>query len=150
MKINAIILRSGSHPKGPSGHGCCSDVLPPLSVSNQLLVSNPVSPCGNAMQWQTSSFQILFYIVHPSLIWASNRSFSCWLPIMNYGWSPLFVHSGDMAIPTIVEIDSFILLFRTVFSAISCPVLTRTSALLTLSVYLMRSCLWYHYKRGSD
>src|SRR5271165_1989657 len=33
----------------------------------------------------------------------------------------------------------FILLFRTVFSAISCPVLTRTSTLLTLSVYLMRS-----------
>ena len=33
----------------------------------------------------------------------------------------------------------FILLFRTVFSAISCPVPTRTSALLTLSVYLMRS-----------
>ena len=32
-----------------------------------------------------------------------------------------------------------ILLFRTVFSAISCPVLTRTSALHTLSVYLMRS-----------
>src|SRR5271165_611330 len=33
----------------------------------------------------------------------------------------------------------FILLFRTVFSAISCPVLTRTSTLLILSVYLMRS-----------
>ena len=33
----------------------------------------------------------------------------------------------------------FILLFRTVFSAIACPVLTRTSTLLTLSVYLMRS-----------
>ena len=33
----------------------------------------------------------------------------------------------------------FIFLFRTVFSAISCPVLTRTSALLTLSAYLMRS-----------
>ena len=40
----------------------------------------------------------------------------------------------------ILEICSyhFILLFRTVFSAISWPVLTRTSTLLTLSVYLMR------------
>ena len=33
----------------------------------------------------------------------------------------------------------FILFFRTVFFGISCPVLARTSALLTLSVYLMRS-----------
>ena len=33
-------VKSGSHPVGPSGHGCCSDVLPPLSVSNQLLESN--------------------------------------------------------------------------------------------------------------
>ena len=39
------------------------------------------------------SFSIL------SLLWASNRSFSCWLPIMNCGWPPLFVHSGDMFIP---------------------------------------------------
>ena len=37
--------------------------------------------------------------VHPSLLWASNRSFSCWLPIMNYGWPPLLVHSEDMSIP---------------------------------------------------
>ena len=88
-------VRSGGHPKGPSGHGCCSDVLPPFSVSNQLPKSNSVSPCGNAIQWQTSPFQILFYIVHPSLLWASNWSFSCWLPIMNYGWPPFFVHSGD-------------------------------------------------------
>jgi len=92
-------VRSGGHPKGPSGHGCCSDVLPPFSVSNQLLKSNSVSPCGNAIQWQTSSFQILFYVVHPSLLWAPNRSFSCWLPIMNYGWPPLFAHSRDMSIP---------------------------------------------------
>ena len=56
-------VRSGSHPKGPSGHGCCSDVLPPFSVPNQLLESNSVSPCGNAIQWQTialfKSFSIL-------------------------------------------------------------------------------------------
>ena len=32
-----------------------------------------------------------------------------------------------------------ILLFRTTFSAISCPVLARTSTLLTISVYLMRN-----------
>ena len=38
----------------------------------------------------------------------------------------------------------FILLFRTVFSAISCPFLTRTSALLTLSIYLMRSIQHNH------
>ena len=38
----------------------------------------------------------------------------------------------------------FILLFRPVFSAISCPVLARTSALLTLSVYLMRSIRHNH------
>ena len=76
-----------------------------LSLSLTLLESNSVSPCGNALchcnaiQWQTSSLQILFYIVHPPLLWASNRSFSCWHPIMNYGWPPLFVHSGDMSIP---------------------------------------------------
>ena len=35
-------VRSGGHPKGPSGHGCCSDVLPPFSISNQLLDSNSV------------------------------------------------------------------------------------------------------------
>ena len=91
-------VKSGSHPKGPSGLGCCSDVLPPFSISNQLLESNSVSPYGNAIQ--TSSFQILFYIVHPSLLWAPNRSFSCWLPIMNYGWPPLFAHSRDMSIPS--------------------------------------------------
>ena len=45
------------------------------------------------------SFQILFYIVYPPLLWVSNRSFSCWLPIMNYRWPPLFVHSGDMSVP---------------------------------------------------
>ena len=91
---------SGNHPVGPwSGHGCCSDVLPPFSVSNQLLESNSVSPCDNAIQWQTSSFQILLYIVHPSLLWAPNRSFSCWLPVMKYGWPSLFVHSRDMSIP---------------------------------------------------
>ena len=27
-------FRSGNHPIGPSGHGCCSDVLPPFSVFN--------------------------------------------------------------------------------------------------------------------
>ena len=48
---------------------------------------------------KSSFFQILFYIVHPLLLWASNRSFSSWLPIKKYGWPPLFVHSGDMAIP---------------------------------------------------
>ena len=36
-------------------------------------------------------------------------------------------------------IQACIILFRTVFSAISCPVLTRTTALLTVSVYLMCS-----------
>ena len=76
-------------------------------------------------------FKTFTNTAHPPLLWASNRSFSCWLPIMNYGWPPLHVHSEDMSIP--------FLLFRTVFSAISCPILTRTSALLTLSVYLMRS-----------
>ena len=44
------------------------------------------------------SFSILSN-VHPSLLWACNRSFSCWLPIMNYGWPPLFAHSRDMSIP---------------------------------------------------
>ena len=38
---NCIYITSGQvmcHPTGPwSGHGCCSDVLPPFSVSNQLL-----------------------------------------------------------------------------------------------------------------
>ena len=47
---SAYQVRSGCHPKGPFGHGCCSDVLPPFSVSNQLLESNSVSSCGNAMQ----------------------------------------------------------------------------------------------------
>ena len=54
-------VRSGSYPKGPSGHRCCSDVLPPFSVSNQLLESNSVSSCGNAIQWQSRPFRILFY-----------------------------------------------------------------------------------------
>ena len=78
------LVRSGGHPEGPSCHGCCSDVLPPFSVSNQLLESNSVSPCGNAIQRQTSSFQILFYIVHLPLLWASNRWFSCWFPNSNF------------------------------------------------------------------
>ena len=43
-------VRSGDHPKGPSGHGCCSDVLPPFSVSNQLFESNSVSSCGNTIR----------------------------------------------------------------------------------------------------
>ena len=43
-------MSSGSHPKGLSAHGCCSDVLPPFSVSNQILESNSVSPCDNAIQ----------------------------------------------------------------------------------------------------
>ena len=74
LSVVFLVVRSGSHPKGPSGHGCCSDVLPPFSVSNQLLESNSVSSCGNAIQWQTSSFQILLYIVHPPLLWVTNRS----------------------------------------------------------------------------
>ena len=108
-----------------------------LSVFHQLLESNLVSSCGNAIQCQSRSFKNLLYIVHPPLLWTSNRSFSCYLPIMNYGWPAFFVHSCDMAIP-------LHLLFRTLFSAISCPVLARTSTLLTLSVYLMRNIRLSH------
>ena len=36
VSCTPLQVRSGNHPKGPSGHGCCSDVLPPLSVFNQL------------------------------------------------------------------------------------------------------------------
>ena len=99
-----------NHLVGPSGHGWCSDVFPPLSVSNQLLESNSVSSCGNAIQWHTSSSQILFYVVHRPLLLAFNRSLSCWLPLTNYGWPPLLVHSEICPY-------HFILLFRTVFSA---------------------------------
>ena len=43
-------------------------------------------------------FKSFLYVVHPPLLWASNRSFSRWLSIMIYGWPPLFVHFGDMSI----------------------------------------------------
>ena len=123
-------VRWGSHPAGPSGHECWSDVLSSLSDSNQLLKSNSVSSVGNSIQRQASSFQIIFYIVHPPLLRASNRSFSF----------QLWTVDGQLSL-FILEIGPyhFIFLFQTIFSAISCPVLTRTSALLTLSVYLMRS-----------
>ena len=39
-------VRSGSHPKGPSGHGCSGDVLPPFCLqpesSSSLIRFRPV------------------------------------------------------------------------------------------------------------
>ena len=118
VRNGLLRVRSGSHPKGPSGPAMDAAVMS-FHLSLSPTSSSSLTRFRPVVKPYTSSFQILFYIVYPPLLWASNRSFSCWLPIMNFGWPPLFVHSGDIC-PY-----HFILLFRTVFSAISCPGLTR-------------------------
>ena len=84
------------------------------------------------IQCQSRSFQILLYIVHPPLLWASKGRF----PVIFQSWTM----DGHLSL-FILAIWQYhvIFLFRTVFSAISCPDLTRTSTLLTLSIYLIRS-----------
>ena len=71
--------------------------LSPTSSSSLTRFRPVVMPCNDKLALFKSSS--ILSNVHPPLLWASYRSFSCWLPIINYGWPPLLVHSGDMSIP---------------------------------------------------
>jgi len=71
-----------------------------LSVSSTSSSSlTPFRPVVHIYHTMTNQIFSNPYILHPQLLSASNRSFSGWLPVMNYGWPSLFVHSGDMSIP---------------------------------------------------
>ena len=126
--ISSGQVRSGCHPKGPSGRGCCSDVLPPSlspTSSSSLTRFRPVVMPYNDKLALFRSFSIL----------SIHRCFGRPTGRFPVGFQ-LWTMDGHLYL-LILEICPyhFFLLFRTVFSAISCLVLTRTSALLTRSVY---------------